>query len=208
VIDRSLRTIAIVTLALIAPVFASPRAAAAATTTGDRVAPIVGWGVFDFGRTDRLHAKLAQAERRQASAEARQASAVARAHAAETAARLEHAAYVRERAAYEREHAAYLHEHAAYVRVLATIAAYRKQSDLQRDQLARLTAQNARAPGSAQTASTSKACPSIAVVPSPAPHASPVVHHSTKPSVAVSRAPAKEPRPAATRNRSVGWGAI
>jgi hypothetical protein len=164
VADRSLRTIAIVVLALFVPVFALPRVAAAA-------------------------------ERRPASAEARQASAIARAHAAETAARLEHAENIRVRAAYEREHAAYLHEHVAYVRALATIAAYRKTSNVQHDRLA-------------QTASTSKACPHVAVVPLPPTHDSPAVHHSAKPIVALPPSPAKVPRRTATRDRSVGWGAI
>jgi hypothetical protein len=215
VIDRSLRTIAIVVLALIAPVIASPRVAAAATAIEDRVAPIVGWSVFDFGRTDRLRAKLAQAERRQAAAESRravaesrQAAAEARAHAAETSARLEHAAYEREHVAYQREHAAYLHEHIAYERELATIVAYRKQSDVQRDRLARLNAQNARLRWLAQIASKSKSCSVVAAAPLPAKHASPAVHRPPRPIVAVPRSPAKEPRPAATRNLSVGWGAI
>jgi hypothetical protein len=208
VADRSLRTVAVVVLALIAPVFASPRVAGAATAIGDRVAPIVGWAVFDFGETDRLRAQLALAERRRAAAEARQAAAVARAHAAETSARLEHAAYERERAAYKREHAAYLHEHIAYVRELATIAAYRKQSDVQRDRLARLNAQNARARWLAQSASKSKGY-SVVAVPVPPKPASQTFHHPAKRIVAVPSSPAKESRPRATaRNRSVGWGAI
>jgi hypothetical protein len=92
--------------------------------------------------------------------------------------------------------------------VLATIAAYRRQSDVQRDRLTRLTAQNARARWLPQTASASKACPSVAVVPSPPKQASPAVNRVAKPIVAVPRSPVKEPRPAATRNLSVGWGAI
>lgn len=201
--DRSLRTIVIVTLALVAPLFALPRVAAAETAIADGVAPIFGWAVFDFGRTDRLRAKLALAERRQAAAEAR-------ARAAEAASEAEHAAYVREHAAFEREHAAYEREHVAYVRELATLAAYRHQSDAQRDRLARLKAQKARAAHLvAETAPQPAGRSLVAVVPLPPKHPLPAFHHPAKRIVAVPRSPAKEPRPAAAaRNRSVGWGAI
>jgi hypothetical protein len=245
VADRSLRTIVIVTLALVAPVFALPRIAAAKTAIADNVSPIFGWAVFDFGRTDHLRAKLAQAERRQAAAESRQLAAEARARAAEMSARLEHAAsesqhaaYERAQTAYEREHAAYEREHVAYEQELATIAAYRKHSDVQRDRLARLSAQNARpAHLMALNAPKPASCSGVAVVPlpprrpspalhnhSPAVHhssvalhhpspafhrPSPAFHHPAKTIVAAPNSPAKEARPAAaTRNRSVGWGAI
>jgi hypothetical protein len=216
VADRSLRTIAIVTLSLVAPVFALPRVAAAESAFAGGVAPIFGWAVFDFGRTDRLRAKLVQAERRQAAAEARAHAAEASVKLEHAASEAEHAAYVREHAAYERERAAYEHEHMAYVQELATLAAYRKQSDVQRDRLARLNAQNARASRLAQTAPRTTACSLVAAVPLPPRHVSTVVHHATKPNtahpriVAVPHSLAKEPpHPAAvTRNRSVGWGAI
>jgi hypothetical protein len=204
VADRSLRTIVIVTLALVAPLFALPRVAAAAETAiVDGVAPIFGWAIFDFGRTDRLRAKLAQAEKRQAAAEAR-------ARAAEAASDAEHAAYVREHAAFEREHAAYEREHVAYVRELATIAAYRRQSDAQRDRLARLKAQKARAAHQVAEIAPQPAGRSlVAVGSSPPKHPSPAFHHAAKRIVAGPRSLAKEPRPAAvTRNRSVGWGSI
>jgi hypothetical protein len=237
VADRSLRTIVIVTLALVAPLFALPRIAAAETAIAENVSPIVGWAVFDFGNTDRLRAKLAQAERRQAAAESRQRAAEARAHAAETSARLEHAssdaqraAYQRAQTAYEREHAAYDREHIAYERELATIAAYRKQSDVQRDELALLSLQNARPVHLLALTAPKPACSLVAVVslppkrlapavhhpsqafhhPSPAfHHPTPAVHDPAKAIVAAPRSPEKEARPAAaTRNRSVGWGAI
>jgi hypothetical protein len=244
VADRSLRTIVIVTLALVAPLFALPRIAAAETAIAENVSPIVGWAVFDFGNTDLLRAKLAQAQRRQAAAESRQRAAEARARAAETSARLEHAssearhaAYQRAQTAYEREHAAYDREHIAYERELATIAAYRKQSDVQRDRLARLSLQNARPVHLLALTAPKPACPLVAVVslppkrptpafhhpstafhrpstashhPSPAfHHPTPAVQHPAKAIVAAPRPPEKEARPAAaTRNRSVGWGAI
>jgi hypothetical protein len=223
VADRSLRTIVVVTLALVAPIFALPRVAAAETAIVNGFSPIVGWAVFDFGRTDRLRAKLAQAERRQAAAESRQLAAEARARAAETSARTEHAASESQHAAYERAQAAYEREHIAYERELATIAAYRQQSDVQRDRLAR-------------TAPKPTACSLVAAVPMPpkhpAPafhhpssafhhpspalhhpssglHSSPAVHHPAKRIVAAPRSPEKDARSAAmTRNRSVGWGAI
>jgi hypothetical protein len=245
VADRSLRTIVVVTLALVAPIFALPRVAAAETAIVNGFTPIVGWAVFDFGRTDRLRAKLAQAERRQAAAESRQLAAEARARAAEMSARLEraasesqHAAYERAQTAYEREHAAYEHEHVAYERELATIAAYRKQSDVQRDRLARLNLRNAQpARLVALSAPKPASCTIVAAVPmspkhpapafhrpSPALHhpshavhhpapvahrPAPAVHHPAKTVVAAPSSSAKDARPAgATRNRSVGWGAI
>jgi hypothetical protein len=230
VADRSLRTIVVVTLALVAPIFALPRVAAAETAIVNGFSPIVGWAVFDFGRTDRLRAKLAQAERRQAAAESRELAAEARARAAETSVRIEHAASESQHAAYERAQAAHELEHTAYERELATIAAYRKQSDVQRDRLARVDAQNTRAAYLfARTAPKPTACSLVAAVPMPprhpAPafhhpspalhhpssglHSSPAVHHPAKRIVAAPRSPEKDARSAAmTRNRSVGWGAI
>lgn len=239
--DRSLRTVVIVTLALIAPVVALPRIAAAETAIANGLSPIVVWAVFDFGTTDRLRANLAQAERRRAAAESRQRAAEARARAAEASARREHAAsvaqhwaYEHAQAAYAREHEAYQREHIAYERQLATIAAYRKNSDVQRDRIARLNAQNTRSARLvALSAPKPAACPVVAVAPlpprRPSPafhrpppalhhpsaaaaavhHPSPALHHPAKVIVAAPRPAAKEAHPAAvTRIRSVGWGTI
>jgi hypothetical protein len=194
VADRSPRIVAIVTLALVAPLFASPRAAGADTAIVDGVAPVVGFAIFDFGRSDKLRAKLAQAERR--------------ASAAEAAARREHAAFEAEHAARERERAAYDHEHIAYERELATLAAYRKLSDAQRDRVAHLKAQTARARWLARIRKgTSPAL--LAAVSAPRNHASPSFHPSPKPNGARPHSQAKKPHSSgATSNRSVGWGAI
>jgi hypothetical protein len=186
VADRSPRTVAIVTLALVAPLFAPPRAAMAETAIVDGVAPVVGFAIFDFGRTDKLRAKLAQSERRQAAAEWR-------ARTAEESAQREHAAFKAEHAAREREHIAYKRE-------LAKLAAYRKQSDAQRDRLARLKAQNA---GKRMTPAL------LAALSSPHKRPSASFHPAPKPSVAAPRSPLTKPHPAGTAsNRSVGWGAI
>jgi hypothetical protein len=194
VADRSPRIVAIVTLALVAPLFASPRAAGAETAIVDGVAPVVGFAIFDFGRSDKLRKKLAQAERR--------------ASDAEEAARREHAAFEAEHAARERERALYEREHIAYERERATLAAYRKQSDSQRDGLARLKAQSARARWLARIR---KGTPPalLAAVSAPRKHASPSFHPSPKPNAANPHPAARKSHPGGpTSNRSVGWGAI
>lgn len=189
---RSPHTVAIVTLALVAPLFAPPRAAVAETASVDHVAPVVGFAIFDFGRTDKLRAKLAQSERH--------------ARAAEESAQREHAAFEAEHAARERERAAYEREHIAYERELAVLAAYRKQSDTQRDRLASLKAQTARAHWLARKRTAGRL---LAAVSSPHKRSSPSFHPAPKPTVAAPRSSVKKPHPGgAAPNRSVGWGAI
>ena len=199
--DRSSRTVAIVTLALVAPLFASPRVAGADTGIVDAVAPVVGFAIFDFGRSDKLRAKLAQTERRLANAESR-------ASAAEASARREHAAFEAEHAARERERAAYEHEHIAYQRERATLAAYRKQSETQRDRLARYQARTARARWLARIGRGT--APSLlAAVPAPQKHPAPSLHPAAKPAGTTPHTSAKKAHASGTRsNRSVGWGAI
>lgn len=200
--DRSSRIVAIATLALVAPVFVSTRSLAGESNPGSGVAPVVGFAIFDFGRTDKLRAKLAQSERREAAAESR-------ANIAEEAARREHAAYEAEHAARERERAAYQREHVAYQRDLATLAAYRKQSDEKRDRLAHPHAANARQPWPGKIAGKRTAHTLVAAAPSPPKHPSSVSPPRAKQVVATPRPAANKSRHSdSTPNRSVGWGAI
>jgi hypothetical protein len=225
VADRSRWTVAIVTLAFVASLFGSPRVATAESPSPDGVAPVAGWAVFDFGRTDRLRAKLAQAERRQAAAERRALAAEKAARRAHAASEAEHAARQREHAAYERAHVAFEQEHIAYERELASLAAYRtatkaeraarerEHAAYRRERIAyerehkayereRATVAAYRKKSDIQRDQLARLNAHKRTGPSPALHLAP------KRIVEAPRSPAKPPRPADATRKSVGWGPI
>lgn len=220
---RSPRTVAIVVMAILASVFVAPRAAAAETAGMHGFVPVLGFAIFDLGRTNKLRKKLAEAERLQAVAESRARAAEQAALRDRAAAEREHAAFLREHAARERERAAferdriahrrdgalYAHQRYAYKRQLAILNAYRRLHSAQRDLIAQLTAPAPRAHRPAKRASKHRANEVIASVQIPRRRHTPVVHPVIKQTAEQPQAPAREPRPAGVPStRSVGWGKI